>query len=467
MSGKLNLLLKSTEILLMLEVINMKLSVLVPIYNVAKYLNQCLDSLHAQTMDDMEILCLNDGSTDESQDIIEEYLKLDNRFKLISKPNTGYGNTMNVGLDNAKGQYIAIVESDDFIAPKMMEDMVNMIESSKTDLVKGAFLLYTEFSKNSEKANFIYNYPYERILNPMDYAQIFLEMQSIWSAIYSAEFIRKYDIRFNETPGASFQDVSFAFKVYANAKKIMLTNHAYYFYRTSNPNSSVKMVSKLDKLCTEINCIEKYIEERMDVRSLEPIASRLFFRILLENYYDSAPSYQYAFLQEITNRLRINDNRGDFDASIWDDEAVAIAHEILKDKDAFYKKTGKKIFDIRLWQGTMNASVYKDAILTKATSYENIVLYGAGVVGSKVKDDLVSRGVQKSQLTFAVTSKSDNQDEKDGIPVKQIDEFKGSGDNTIFIITVKEEKQYEMLQNMQRLGIENVLFLSDEVRYSL
>ena len=111
--------------------------------------------------------------------------------------------------------------------------------------------------------------------------------------------------------------------------------------------------------------------------------------------------------------------------------------------------------------------MYKDAILTKAASYENIVLYGAGVVGSKVKDDLVNRGVQKSQLTFAVTLKSDNQDEKDGIPVKQIDEFKGSRDNTIFIITAKEEKQYEMLQNMQRLGIENVLYLSDEVRYSL
>ena len=131
------------------------------------------------------------------------------------------------------------------------------------------------------------------------------------------------------------------------------------------------------------------------------------------------------------------------------------------------KKTGIKIFDSRLWQGTINASVYKDAILTKATSYENIVLYGAGVVGSKVKDDLINRGVKKSQFTFAVTSKSDKQDEKDGIPVKQIDEFKGSRDNTIFIITVKEEKQYEMLQNLQRLGIENVLFLSDEVRYSV
>lgn len=445
----------------------MKLSVLVPIYNVAKYLNQCLDSLHAQTFDDMEILCLNDGSTDESQDIIEEYLRLDNRFRLINKSNTGYGNTMNVGLDNAKGQYIAIVESDDYIAPRMMEDMVNMIESSKTELVKGAFFLYTEFNKQSEKASFIYNYPYERIINPMDYSHIFLEMQSIWSAIYSAEFIRKYDIRFNETPGASFQDVSFAFKVYANAKKIMLTDNSYYYYRTSNPNSSVKMVSKLDKLCGEINCIEKFINKRKDAKALEPIASRLYFRILYENYHDAVPAYQYAFLQEISKQLRIYDNRDDFSASIWDEEAVAIAHEILKDKDAFYKKTGKKIFDGRLWQGTMNASVYKDAILTKAASYENIVLYGAGVVGSKVKDDLVNRGVQKSQLTFAVTLKSDNQDEKDGIPVKQIDEFKGSGDNTIFIITVKEEKQYEMLQNMQRLGIENVLYLSDEVRYSL
>ncbi len=446
----------------------MKLSILVPIYNVSKYLAECLDSLQAQTVSDMEIICINDGSTDNCKSIIESYVSRDSRFKLIDKENTGYGNSLNVGLAAAQGEYVGIVESDDYIDAEMMQALLSVIERTKVDVVKSDYK-YTSLdaSLDNKKSNNLGNLPIDTVFNPLKEQGIFLVGQSLWSALYRRDFLIDNNITFHETPGASFQDVSFAFKVMTNAKKVYLIDKAYYHYRVSNPNASMKMDNKLDKLCSEINYIEEFIGQREDRKALEPILSRLSFRILYENYQWAVPAYQFVMLNELASRLRIYESRGDFSADIWDDEAVAIAHEILKDKDAFYKKTGTKIFDSRLWQGTMNASVYKDAILTKAASYKNIVLYGAGVVGSKVKDDLVNIGVQKSQLTFAVTSKSDNQDEKDGIPVKQIDEFKDCGENTIFIITVKEENQYEMLQNLQRLAIDNVLFLSDAIRHSL
>lgn len=446
---------------------HMKLSVLVPIYNVSKYLHQCLDSLQAQTVEDMEIICLNDGSTDNCKEIIESYVKRDSRFKLIDKNNTGYGNTLNVGLAAAEGDYVGIVESDDFIDANMMQELLEIIDKTQVDVVKSDYKYSSiDSSLDNVVSGNLKGLPSNITFNPHEEEKIFLVGQSLWSALYRRDFLLKNNIKFHETPGASFQDVSFAFMVMANAEQVYLVDKAFYHYRVSNPNASMKMDNKLDKLCSELDYINACINCRDDRRQLELILSRLAFRVLYENYTWAAPGYQFVMLNELERRLRIYDNCGDFAASIWDDEAVAIAHEILKDKDAFYKKTGKKIFDSRLWQGTINASVYKDAILTKATSYENIVLYGAGVVGNKVKDDLVNRGVQKSQLTFAVTSKSDNQDEKDGIPVKQIDEFKGSGDNTIFIITVKEENQYEMLQNLRRLAIDNVLFLSDAIRHS-
>ena len=97
-----------------------KVSVLVPIYNVEKYLDKCLQSLCNQTLQEMEIICINDGSTDSSRQIIERYAKIDKRIVVIDKKNTGYGNSMNVGLDRASGEYIGIVESDDFIEPDMM-----------------------------------------------------------------------------------------------------------------------------------------------------------------------------------------------------------------------------------------------------------------------------------------------------------------------------------------------------------
>ena len=91
-----------------------KVSVLVPIYTVEKYLRQCLDSLINQTLEDIEIICINDGSTDSSPEIIKEFQAKDVRIKVINKENSGYGASMNMGVDMATGEYIGIVESDDY-----------------------------------------------------------------------------------------------------------------------------------------------------------------------------------------------------------------------------------------------------------------------------------------------------------------------------------------------------------------
>lgn len=90
-----------------------KVSIVVPIYNVEKYLRQCLDSIVNQTLKNIEIICVNDGSTDNSLKIIQEFADKDSRIKIINKENTGYGNSMNIGFDAAIGEYIGIVESDD------------------------------------------------------------------------------------------------------------------------------------------------------------------------------------------------------------------------------------------------------------------------------------------------------------------------------------------------------------------
>ena len=95
-------------------------SVLVPIYNVERYLRQCLESLRDQTLADIEVICINDGSTDSSRDIIEGFLS-DPRFRVIDKPNSGYGASMNRGLDEARGRYLAILESDDFLDAPALE----------------------------------------------------------------------------------------------------------------------------------------------------------------------------------------------------------------------------------------------------------------------------------------------------------------------------------------------------------
>ena len=116
-----------------------KVSIILPIYNVSQYLRECLDSVIGQTLQDIEILCVNDGSTDDSLDIIREYAARDPRIVVITGPNGGYGKAMNKGLDRATGEYIGIVEPDDYVVPEMFGELYSV--AKEHDLVSLLFKL--------------------------------------------------------------------------------------------------------------------------------------------------------------------------------------------------------------------------------------------------------------------------------------------------------------------------------------
>ena len=123
-----------------------KLSILVPIYNVEKYLDECLSSLAKQTLKDIEIVCINDGSTDESLKIIQKYAKKYPNFAVINKRNSGYGDSMNRGLEKATGEYIGIVESDDFIELNAFKELYNLAKKTSADIVKANYFYHTDNS---------------------------------------------------------------------------------------------------------------------------------------------------------------------------------------------------------------------------------------------------------------------------------------------------------------------------------
>ena len=120
-----------------------KISIVVPVYNVERYLEQCLDSLINQTLKDIEIICVNDGSTDDSLCILKRYAEVDDRILIVSKVNSGYGHTMNTGMAMAKGEYLAIVESDDFVVPEMFEKLYDAAIRMIWILQEGIFIIIT------------------------------------------------------------------------------------------------------------------------------------------------------------------------------------------------------------------------------------------------------------------------------------------------------------------------------------
>lgn len=242
-----------------------KVSVLVPICNVERYLEECLDSLAAQSFTDFEVLCINDGSTDGSLAIIHRYMEADARFRVIDKPNSGYGASMNMGLANAIGEYIAILESDDFFEPNALELLVDAAERNQSDVVKADFYLYWSTpQERDELFRIVDEQEVGRTMRPIDDLAIFFRKPSIWSALYRSSFLRDNGIDFLETPGASYQDAGFNFKVWASAARATFIADPILHYRQDNEKSSVNSSAKVYCVCDEYASMASFVNDRLE-----------------------------------------------------------------------------------------------------------------------------------------------------------------------------------------------------------
>ncbi len=217
-------------------------SVLIPVCNVEKYLAKCLDSVVGQTLREIEIIVINDGSTDGSPEIIRDFAGKDPRIQVIDKPNSGYGSSMNIGLDRARGQYVAIVESDDFIDPDMLAALYRLSRNGTVDVVKANFFNYYE-----EPGKPVALFPdRDREMIPdsgkpftlRENGQISWGHPSVWSAIYRRVFLEENRIRFKEEKGGGWVDNPFFYETISKASGIMWTRTPYYYYRKTNTTSS-------------------------------------------------------------------------------------------------------------------------------------------------------------------------------------------------------------------------------------
>lgn len=226
-----------------------KVSIIVPAYNVEPYLVECMESITRQTLSDIEIICINDGSTDGTLKILKSYAEKDPRIVLIDKENGGYGIGMNIGLSVATGEYIGIVEPDDFVPVNMFGDLYEIAKANDLDFVKADFYRFECASNGDMFLTYNHldrkNQYYNQVFDPSHTPEAIRFIMNTWSGIYRKAFLDEYHIRHNETPGASFQDNGFWFQTFAFAKRGMVIDKPYYMNRRDNPNSSVKNVQKI------------------------------------------------------------------------------------------------------------------------------------------------------------------------------------------------------------------------------
>ena len=163
------------------------MTVVVPTMNVEDYLNEALESLSFQTLEEMEFICLNDGSTDHSLAIMKEYAFFDKRFIIIDKQNSGYGNSMNIGIDHATGEFLGILEPDDFVSVNMFRELYKIAHANKLDFIKADFYRFKIDSNG--KLNKILNKlsndneVYNHIVSTSEDIETFRFIMNTWSGI--------------------------------------------------------------------------------------------------------------------------------------------------------------------------------------------------------------------------------------------------------------------------------------------
>lgn len=241
----------------------MKLSIIVPVYNVEKYLGETVESILRQTFSDFELILVDDGSTDASGKICDMYSKQDNRIKVIHKPNGGVSSARNVGVDNATGEFIGFVDSDDIISEVMYEGLFNIVEQYGADIVQCTHVRYVEKLNHDISPKNIEVYDRIGALKQL-YIKYYTNCFSLCSKIYKKEVFS--GIRFPK--GRVFEDDEVIPHLIYNAKKVVMVENAWYCY-IKRGNSIITGVS-----IKGIYSLTDTLQKRMEF--FEPIDKDLF-----------------------------------------------------------------------------------------------------------------------------------------------------------------------------------------------
>ena len=227
-------------------------SIVIPVYNVEKYIAKCLDSIVNSTYSNLEIIIVNDCSPDNSEEIIKKYIEKDKRIVYLKNDkNLRVSETRNKGLHNATGKYVTFIDADDYISSDWIQNLVRTIEEKEADIVIGSA---KQFRGDQIKDYKIRDLDKEKWI---DFKKIRLNKNGvIWNKIYKRELIEKNGIRFNKDIKIG-EDLIFVYKVFSKAKKIFYNNLGYYFYRNESEKSVMNTATSLDK----VKDIEKVYKE--------------------------------------------------------------------------------------------------------------------------------------------------------------------------------------------------------------
>lgn len=421
-----------------------KVSVVLPSLNVVQYIEQCIESVRKQTLKDIEIICVDAGSTDGTYELLQKYASEDSRIKLIFSERKSYGYQVNLGMRIAKGEYVAIVDTDDMLKEDMYHTLYEMGTKENADFVKAD---YIEFTIPAEEIQMKKTIPivtdetlYHRILNIEEAQQCFHpQTTATWSGIYKRSFLEENDICHNETEGASYQDAGFFLQTYMFAKRAYFVNESFYMYRVDNPNSSVVNRNKVYCICDEFDFVRDVLQKNKQFETFNGTLSWIFFKKYKRNIERIAEEFRSEFLEKFARDFNELEKNGFLLRERFSDEEWNELKEIQRKSSKFYEEILTK----------------KTRFLEDVTKLPKVIIYGAGKVGKEIL-----RGMQRSEnvVCFATTEKLEDGKTLEGKEIKCIEDLDVYREDAHVVIAVMHaEYQKKMIEKVTQMGFENVI----------
>lgn len=356
-----------------------KISVIMPCLNMEKYIAESLESVINQTLDDIEILIIDAGSTDGTLNILQSYVNNDIRVKVFHSEKKSYGYQVNLGIRYSCGEYITIVDTDDRIVPDMYETLYAVAHKTGADYVKGTVdYFYTvegkyvycqrlmQFPKSEYSVNGIE-------VTPKDMPEILRVDGFVWDGIYKNEFFKK--VKFHESPGAAYQDLGGLLQTLLNAEKAVYIEKMVYEYRQDNMDASGYNPKAFEFIVNEYKWCEQFLEGKSEAWKA---------------------TFYYKYFTQVVSRFNVMDNLGCFwngtekaTAQIRECLRNAVEEGILDEWDfepwlweyfQFFMDSSERLYT-EIGKGRQQNRVALCRILQKVTE-RKIVIFGSGKLGS-------------------------------------------------------------------------------------
>lgn len=394
-------------------------SIVIPVYNAEKYIEECLDSLLRQTYSDFEIICVDDGSTDCSLEILREYEKRDSRVAVLTQRNQYAGVARNTGMERAKGKYLLFLDADDFFSENLLEQVVREAEKEQTEILVFDAYRYDNLHQKVMSDAWIFlmaDIFGEGIKAATDIADVLYQFTSPSPCkLFSRKHIEENGIRFQEIKRAN--DLFFTFAALSCAERIGILRQKLLYYRIGNAQSLQGSVDDTPAVfALAAYALQDFLQSRKLWRTFQTSFDNMATALCVNNLWKTKTEEAYRYLAE----------------KLKNDVIPRLEIEMERPDRRLEKAIGNK---------------------------EKIIVYGAGMLASVfVRMLMMKYGYERDRMLIAVSSKRNNASELCGVGVQELQEISDKDRAKLVVIAIsKEAVQKEVEADLQAERFENIL----------